>query len=160
MTRGYEGQEVTIYCYTDFVKLIHLYDKSTTGNFHLKGGYPVVLNKKDSIRFMYKDGQWIEVSRSIANECQHTIQNGVTELTLENNEDIIVLSNETETTITNILNGYNGKEVTLISASSNNKIEHSTLMKVKDGTTILMKNGRSITFKYYQGTWYEIGRSF
>lgn len=160
MTRGYEGQEVTVYSYADFVKLIHIYDNNATGNFHLKGGYPVVLNKKDSIRFMYKDGQWIEVSRSIANECQHTTQNGVTELTLENNEDIIVLSNTTETTISNITGGYNGKEVTLIGGSASNKIEHSTLMKVKEGTTILIKNGRSITFKYFNGTWYEIGRSF
>lgn len=160
MTRGYEGQEVTIYSYADVVRLIHEYDNSTTGNFYLKGGYPVVLKKRDSIKFMYKDGQWIEVSRSIANECRYTTQNERTELTLENNEDIIILSNGTETIITNILNGYNGKEVTLISESANNKIEHSMLMKVKEGTTISVKNGRSITFKYHKGTWYEIGRSF
>ena len=78
-----------------------------------------------------------------------------------NDESIIRMTNgTTEVILSKLTNGYNGKQVTILSNGSNNKVLHSANIKLKDGATVLIPNGRSLTLICDNNVWYEVGRSF
>lgn len=90
---------------------------------------------------------------------QTTINDGSTTLDMTC-IDFAVLNNYVYTAIATIKGGYDGKEISLYAYSSNNAIESTGNIVVKEGTQINIPKGKTIHFKYLYNKWQEVGRNF
>lgn len=151
---GCQGKRLTIYSYANVVI-------QNTSTIKLKNDRNAKLSTRDVITLFNKDGIWIELSRNEYVTNKVKVSTGETVVDLINDENIIRMSNETnEVILSNLTNAYNGKQITIISNGSNNKVSHSANIKLRDGITVLIPNGRSLTLICDNKVWYEIGRSF
>jgi lipocalin len=75
--------------------------------------------------------------------------------------DQINLVQPSATTVTDLLNGFNGKRITLFGFNSNTTIQYNSSKFVfRGGTDINIPNAGVLTLEYFSGKWYEISRSF
>ena len=156
INNGFMGHVVRIYVLAPSVII------KNNSTIFLRGNVDAKLKRRDIIELMYKDGVWIEKSRnemSKSNTKSLRHSNNAT-LSVLNDEGIVILENTTDIPITSIKGSYEGQQITILSIGDINKVGHNTNLKNKDATTVLIPNGRSITFINYNDTWYEVGRSF
>ena len=74
--------------------------------------------------------------------------------------DFINLAQPSPKTISNIVNGYDGKEITFFSYNSNTTIEFNDSIRLKDGINCNMPNLATLTLVFMGGRWFEKSRSF
>lgn len=153
---GFTGHVVRIYVLASSVII------KNNSTIFLRGGVDAKLKRRDIIELMYKDGVWIEKSRNemTKSNTKYLRHSDNETLSVLNDEGIVVLENTADIPITSIKGSYIGQQITIISTGNLNKVGHNINLKNKDATTVLIPNGRSITFVNYYDTWYEVGRSF
>lgn len=156
INNGFIGQIIRIYVLANSVTI------KNNSTIFLRGNVDAKLKRRDIIELMYKDGVWIEKSRNEMSKSNTKSLNHSDNATLSvlNDEGIVILENTTDIPITSIKGSYEGQQITILSIGSINKVGHNVNLKNKDAATVLIPNGRSITFINYNDTWYEVGRSF
>lgn len=156
INNGFMGHVVRIYVLAPSVII------KNNSTIFLRGNVDAKLKRRDIIELMYKDGIWIEKNRNEmnSNNVKSLIHSDNGTLSVLNDESIVILENTIDTPITTIEGSYEGQQITIISRGDINKIEHNTNLKNKDANTVLIPNGRSITFINFNDIWYEVGRSF
>ena len=153
---GFVGQTIRIYVLANSATI------KNNSTIYLKGNVDAKLKRRDMIELVYKDGVWIEKNRNEMNKgsVKSLKHSDNSTLNVSSDENIVVLKNTTDVPISAIKGSYDGQQVTIISDGAINKIEHNANIKNKDAATVLIPNGRSITFILYHDVWYESGRSF
>jgi hypothetical protein len=108
--------------------------------------------------FEYYSGVWREVHRNFdteANVIYADINTAVTGLDAKANSQFNMIM-PSPSTIVNIDNGVNFKEITLIAFNGNTTIANNSTIGLTTGANVTMANGSLMKLRFYAGKWYQI----
>lgn len=124
------------------------------------GSGAVNIPAKGSITFLVYEGKIREISRSFPMLQIATISTTATTLdsSLYNQAN---LAQPSATTITDVTNGINGREMMLLAFNGNTTLQHNaSTMRLKGAINVTIPTDGFIRLRYMSGRWYEISRNF
>jgi hypothetical protein len=99
-----------------------------------------------------------------ANPTQYSTAGSSIDTTRFSHGALVFMQQAAVSVVTELTNGYSGKEVSLLVENSNTTFQHNSQLRMKGGVNYAVPSGTVVTFKCLrepsQGdVWYEIARS-
>lgn len=149
------GKEITIFTNNDNTLI------KSNSLIKLNGSKDFKMKKGDTLSLKLLENVWYETGRKgLLTDKIKDLTTTSTIIDVSDGSSQINIVQPTPVTITEIIGGSIGQEITLWGYNSNTTIKHTSKCLLKNDVDVVLSNRSVLKMRFYSGVWREVSRNF